>query len=83
MARIFSWHIQDDSKECFSYLAQSGSSGDYGTGYMVLDNKIESSETLKKIADVVSGYTELEYQTQWNNMKANGAAEGLNPSGKD
>ena len=47
MARIFSWHIQDDSKECFSYLAQSGSSGDYGTGYMVLDNKIESSETLK------------------------------------
>ena len=48
MARIFSWYIKDEKKqlECFSYLAQSGSSGTYGTGYMVLDNKIESSETL-------------------------------------
>ena len=83
MARIFSWHIQDDSKECFSYLAQSGSSGDYGTGYMVLDNKIESSETLKKIADIVSGYTELEYQTQFNDMKTKVAEKGLKPFWKD
>ena len=39
MARIFSWHIQDNSKECFSYLAQSDSTGKYNKGYMVLDNK--------------------------------------------
>ena len=60
MARIFSWYIKDEERqlECFSYLAQSGSSGNYDTGSMVLDNKIESSETLKKIADGVSGYTE-------------------------
>lgn len=81
MARIFSWHIKDEEKqlECFSYLAQSGSSGNYSAGYMVLDNKIESSETLKKIADVVSVYTESEYQTQFDNMKKKVADKGLNP----
>lgn len=85
MARIFSWYIKDEKKqlECFSYLAQSGSSGTYGTGSMVLDNKIESSETLKKIADVVSKYTESDYQTQFNNMKTKVAEKGLNPVWKD
>ena len=85
MARIFSWYIKDEKKqlECFSYLAQSGSSGTYGTGYMVLDSKIESSETLKKIADVVSRYTESEYQTQFNGMKTKVSEKGLNPVWKD
>ena len=50
---------------------------------MVLDNKIESSETLKKIADVVSRYTESDYQAQFNNMKTKVAAKGLNPIWKD
>ena len=85
MARIFSWYIKDEKKqlECFSYLAQSGSSGTYGRGYMVLDNKIESSETLKKIADVVSRYTESDYQAQFNNMKTKVTEKGLNPDWKD
>ena len=68
MARIFSWHIKDESKECFSYLA-TGASGSYSTGYMVLGDKISGDTDLKKIAEVVSGYTEGAYETQFNGMK--------------
>lgn len=68
MARIFSWHIKDESKECFSYLA-TGASGSYSTGYMVLGDKISSDTDLKKIAEVVSGYTEGTYEAQFNGMK--------------
>ena len=68
MARIFSWHIKDESKECFSYLA-TGTSGSYSTGYMVLGDKISGDTDLKKIAEVVSGYTEGAYETQFNGMK--------------
>ena len=69
MARIFSWHIKDENKECFSYLATSGLSGNYSAGYMVLEDKISESAKLTSIANVVSAYTENVYKTQFNNMK--------------
>lgn len=83
MARIFSWHIQDESKECFAYLAQSGSSGSYVAGSMVLDDKITDSAILNKIANKVSAYTESQYETQFNNMKTKVAQKGFTVQWKD
>ena len=82
MARIFSWHIQDESKDCFSYLA-TGSTGSYSAGYMVLPDKITDTGSLTAIANVVSAYTENTYKTQFNNMKQAVADCGFTVTWKD
>ena len=77
MARIFSWHIKNDTKECFSYLAKSGTTGNWGTGFSVFDSKITNESVLNKIADVVSSYSMSTYQTQFELMKNAVTAKGL------
>lgn len=83
MARIFSWHIKDESKDCFSYLATSGTSGNYSAGYMVLGDKISDTDALTSIANVVSAYTETVYKTQFDRMKQAVADCGFTVTWKD
>ena len=83
MARIFSWHIKDESKDCFSYLATSGTSGNYSAGYMVLVDKISDTGALTSIANVVSAYTETVYKTQFDRMKQAVADCGFTVTWKD